>query len=67
MDCAPVGDRFRQEFWWKKADGKRGEGEVEVVSGGLVEDALGEGGGGFGSGGADGPEDDVECGGMRWE
>ena len=33
---------------------------MEIVSGGFVEDALGEGRGGFGRGGPDGPEEDVE-------
>ena len=33
---------------------------MEVAFGGFVEDVLGESGGGFGGGGADGPEDDVE-------
>src|SRR5713101_8311046 len=33
---------------------------MEVASGGLVEDELGEGGGGLRGGRADGPEDDVQ-------
>ena len=45
---------------WKKAPWELGESEVEVAPGGLVEEELGEGGGGFRRWGADGPEDDVQ-------
>jgi len=45
---------------WKKRYRKLGQGQVEVMSGGFVEDALGEGGRSFRSRSADGPEDDVE-------
>ena len=38
---------------------------MKIVSGGFVEEALGEVGGGFGRGGTDGPEEDVELGRMR--
>src|ERR1700744_6323135 len=49
---------------WKKTHRKPGEGEMQIVSGGFVEDVLGEGGGGFGRDGSDGPEEDVELGRM---
>ncbi len=45
---------------WKKADWKFGESKVKVAMCGFIEDLLGERGRGFGSGGANGPEDNVE-------
>jgi hypothetical protein len=45
---------------WKKTHWEPGKGQVEVLSGGFVEDALGEGGRSFGCRGSGGPEEDVE-------
>ena len=39
---------YRARNYVEKAHGKIGQGEVEIVTGGFVEDALGEGGGDFG-------------------
>ena len=45
---------------WKKAHRKPGEREMEVASGGFVEDSLGERGGDFGGSGSDGPKENVQ-------
>ena len=44
----------------KEADGKARQGEVEIVSGGFVENLLGESGRKFGSRGFRSPKDDIE-------
>ena len=70
QDGAEAGDRILlvslrrilPGILWKKKGGKLCQREVEVVFSSFVKDALGEGGRGFGSGSADGPEDDVQLG-----
>jgi hypothetical protein len=58
--------RIRPGVLWKKAHGKFGESEMEVEFGNLVKYELSEGRRGLRSGGADGPEEDVELGRSCW-
>src|SRR5260370_23168905 len=48
------------EILWKKAHWELCECEMEVASGGLVEDKLGASRGGLRGSGAHGPEDDIQ-------
>ena len=52
---------------WKKAHRKPGEREMEIASGGFVEDSLGERRGDFGGSGSDGPEENVQLRGEGWD